>query len=489
MAELPRILVTGPTGYIGGRLVPRLLDEGYSVRVLSRDPRRLKGRPWLEKVQVVEGDAFKPQSLRAALWNIDVAYYFIHSLHGGSDFHRKDLTAAHNFGAAARESQVGRIIYLGGLGDPASNLSPHLRSRQLTGEALRKAGVAVTELRAAVIVGSGSASFEMIRYLTERIPLMICPRWVFSRIQPIAISDVLAYLVASLKVPESAGRTIEIGGANVLTYGDTMLEYAKARGLRRVMIRLPVLTPGLSSHWVHWVTPVSAKIARPLIEGLKNEVVVRDDLARQLFPQIRPMDYESSITLALSNLKAGSVETAWTDALSTSQQDGQATPLSVREGMMIKSWKKTVSRSPEAIYRVCASLGGQRGWLYANTAWRLRGILDRLLGGVGLRRGRRDPAELRVGDVVDFWRVEEAEAGRMLRLRSEMRAPGVLWLQFHLSRGQEETTLLTQTLFYAPKGLLGFIYWYLFYPLHNTVFSGLIVKLAEQAEESDDRNR
>lgn len=489
MAQLPRILVTGPTGYIGGRLVPRLLDEGYSVRVLSRDPRRLQGRPWLEKVQVVEGDAFKPQSLRAALGDIDVAYYFIHSLYGGSDFHQKDLTAARNFGAAAGESQVKRIIYLGGLGDPESNLSPHLRSRQLTGEALRKAGVAVTEFRAAVIVGSGSASFEMIRYLTERIPLMICPRWVFTRIQPIAISDVLAYLAATLKVPESMGRIIEIGGADVLTYGDTMLAYAKVRGLRRVMIRLPVLTPGLSSHWVHWVTPVSAKIARPLIEGLRNEVVVSDDLARKLFPQIRPMEYESSVTLALSNLNAGKVETSWTDALATSQRDGQATTLTVREGMMIKSWKKAVASSPQAIYRVCASLGGRRGWLYANTAWRLRGILDQLLGGVGLRRGRRHPHELRVGDAVDFWRVEEVDVSRILRLRSEMKAPGVLWLQFQVKPYQREETILTQTLFYAPRGLLGLLYWYLSYPLHALVFSGLIVKLAEQAEKPDEKNR
>lgn len=489
MAESPRILVTGPTGYIGGRLVPRLLDEGCSLRVLSRDPRRLQGRPWLEKVEVVEGDAFKPQSLQTALRDIHVAYYFIHSLHGGSDFHQRDLTAAHNFGAAARNSQVERIIYLGGLGDPESNLSPHLRSRQLTGEALRKTGVAVTELRAAVIVGSGSASFEMIRYLTERIPLMICPRWVFSRIQPIAISDVLAYLVASLKVPESTGRIIEIGGAGVLTYGDTMLEYARVRGLRRVMIRLPVLTPGLSSHWVHWVTPVSAKIARPLIEGLRNEVVVRDDLARQLFPKIRPMDYESSVRLALSNLKAGKVETAWSDALATSQQDGRAATLSVREGMMIKSWKKTVTGSPQVIYRVCASLGGQRGWLYANAAWRLRGMLDRLLGGVGLRRGRRHPHQLRVGDAVDFWRVEELETHRSLLLRSEMKTPGELWLQFQVKPYQREETILTQTLFYAPRGLLGLLYWYLFYPLHALVFSGLILKLAEQAEKSDDRNR
>jgi uncharacterized protein YbjT (DUF2867 family) len=489
MAEFPRILVTGPTGYIGGRLVPRLLDESYQVRVLTRGSQRLQGRFWSDRVEVTEGDAFQARSLEAAMRGIHAAYYFIHSLYAGSDFHRLDLTAARNFGESARASGVQRIVYLGGLGDPKSRLSKHLRSRQLTGEALREAGVPVTEFRAAVIVGSGSASFEMIRYLTERIPLMICPRWVFSKIQPIAIGDVLDYLVAALRTPESMGQIVEIGGAEVLTYGDTMLEYARIRGLRRVMVRLPVLTPGLSSHWVHWVTPVSAKIARPLIEGLRNQVVVTNDLAKGLFPQIRPMGYGAAVRLALSNLQAGQVETAWTDALITTEGHVSPERLTSREGMMIKSWQRTVQAPPENIYNTITSLGGERGWLYANAAWRLRGMADRLVGGVGLRRGRRHPHELRAGDAVDFWRVEAIEPGKLLRLRSEMRAPGKLWLQFDLRLEEEGNALLTQTLFYAPKGLLGLLYWHLFYPLHIVVFSGLIVRLVGRAENSKSKNK
>jgi uncharacterized protein YbjT (DUF2867 family) len=478
----PCILVTGPTGYIGGRLIPRLLQDGYRVRVLTRDRRRLQGRIWLETVEVAEGDAFDLQSLQKAMQDIDVAYYFIHSLYSGSDFHQLDLTAARNFGYAAKTCKVQRIIYLGGLGDPESNLSQHLRSRQLTGDALREAGVPVTEFRAAVIVGSGSASFEMIRYLTERIPLMICPKWVFSKIQPIAIQNVLDYLVAALSTPESSDRIIEIGGANVLTYGDTMLQYAEIRGLRRVMIRVPVLSPGLSSHWVHWVTPVSAKIARPLIEGVRNQVIVRNDLAYRLFPKICPMSYEAAVKLALSDLRMGQVETAWTDALGSSHHHMPPERLISWEGMMIKSWKYQVKASAKILYQTFTSLGGQGGWFYANTAWRLRGIADRLVGGVGLRRGRRHPRNLREGDALDFWRVEKTEPDRLLRLRSEMRAPGQLWLQFEIQATDEGNSFLNQTLFYAPKGLPGLLYWYLFYPLHSIVFSGLAIRLARKAE-------
>lgn len=341
----------------------------------------------------------------------------------------------------------------------------------------------VTEFRAAIIVGSGSASFEMIRYLSERIPLMICPRWVFSRIQPIAIKDVMDYLVAALETPESAGRIIEIGGADVLTYADTMLGYSRIRGLSRFIVPVPVLSPGLSSHWVHWVTPVSAKIARPLIEGLRNQVIVNDDSAKYLFPRIKPMGYGDAVKLALSNIKTGQVETAWTDALITSQGGSPPATLTSQEGMMIKKWQRIVNTSPQAIYRIFTGMGGQRGWLHANSAWQLRGIADRLVGGVGLRRGRRHPDELRVGDALDFWRVERLKPNRLLRLRSEMRAPGQLWLQFEVHPYRYEKTLLAQTLFYAPKGLWGLLYWYLFYPLHFVVFSGLIMKLAKKAKE------
>ena len=483
MAKNRHILVTGATGYIGGRLVPRLLDEGYQVHVMVRDVNRLGGRLWAEKVIMHQGDAFKPETLTRAMQGVEVAYYFIHSLYAGSDFHQKDLSAARNFSNAALKAGVERIIYLGGLGDPQTKLSEHLRSRQHTGEALREAGVPVTEFRAAIIVGSGSASFEMIRYLSERIPLMICPRWVFSRIQPIAIKDVMNYLVAALETQESAGRITEIGGADILTYADTMLEYSRIRGLRRFVLPVPVLSPGLSSHWVHWVTPVSAKIARPLIEGLRNQVIVNDDSAKYLFPKIKPMGYRQSVKLALSNLKTGQVETAWTDALITSQGGSPPATLTSQEGIIIKRWQRMVNISPLAIYRVFTGLGGHRGWLHANGAWKLRGIADRMVGGVGLRRGRRHPDELRAGDALDFWRVERLKPNRLLRLRSEMRAPGQLWLQFEVRPLHKGKSLLAQTLFYAPKGLWGLLYWYLFYPLHIVVFSGLILKLAKKTEE------
>jgi uncharacterized protein YbjT (DUF2867 family) len=477
----PLILVTGATGYVGGRLVIRLLEAGYRVRCLVRDPARLQGRPWLGQVEVVQGNVLKPETLPAAMRGVDAAYYLIHSMSGSADFHQRDLTAARDFGDAAKAAGIQRIIYLGGLGDPDADLSQHLRSRQQTGEALREAGVPVTEFRAAIIVGSGSVSFEMIRYLTERIPVMICPRWVFTRVQPISIRSVLEYLVAALETPESAGQIIEIGDSDVLTYSDMMLGYARVRGLRRLLLPVPVLTPRLSSYWVHWMTPIPAEIARPLIEGLRNEVVVRDDTARRLFPHIQLMDYQTAVQRALTQLDAGQVETAWSDALVTSQGDIPPVVLAIQDGMIIERRQQVVKASAATVYRTFTALGGERGWLYANWAWRLRGILDRVVGGVGLRRGRRHPDEVRAGDALDFWRVEAVEPGRLLRLRAEMKVPGDAWLQFE-AKPQEEETLLMQTAFFAPKGLSGFLYWYLLYPLHGLIFSGLIRNLARRAE-------
>jgi len=477
------VLITGATGYVGGRLLPRLLEAGYRVRCLARDPARLEGRPWLEQVEVVEGDVLEPETLPAAMQGVDAAYYLIHSMSGSADFHERDLSAAGNFGDAAKVAGVQQIVYLGGLGDPDADLSQHLRSRQKTGEALREAGVPVTEFRAAIIVGSGSVSFEMIRYLTERIPVMICPQWVYTRVQPISIRNVLEYLIAALETPESRGEIIEIGGTDVLTYGDMMMGYAEVRGLRRVLLPVPVLTPRLSSHWVHWMTPIPADIARPLIEGLRNEVIVRDDKAHRLFPTIQPMDYQASVRLALTNLEASEVETAWSDALVTSQGDISPVVLTTQDGMIIEQRQRLVQATPAVVYRAFAGLGGERGWLYANWAWRLRGVMDRLIGGVGLRRGRRHPSEVRVGDVLDFWRVEAVEPGRMLRLRAEMKVPGDAWLQFEIGPQSQGETLLLQTAFFAPKGLLGFLYWYVLYPIHGLIFSGMIRNLARQAEE------
>ncbi|MCA9728995.1 MAG: SDR family oxidoreductase [Candidatus Eisenbacteria bacterium] len=475
------ILVTGATGYIGGRLVPRLLEAGHAVRCLVRDPTRLEGRPWHDDVDIVAGDVLEPETLVGALRGVDAAYYFIHSMGSGSDFHQRDLTAAESFGGAASRAGVARIVYLGGLAQDDPSLSEHLRSRQQTGDALRKSGVPVTEFRAGVIVGSGSLSFQMIRYLTERLPAMICPRWVFTRTQPIAIRDVLDYLVAALETPGSMDRIVEIGGSDVVTYGDMMMIYAEVRGLKRKLVPVPVLTPRLSSYWVNLVTPIPASIARPLIEGLRNESVVRDSSAGDVFPEIHPVSYRIAVERALERLEASAVETTWSDALSTSQGDVPPVVLTTQEGMVLERRQRVVSVPPERIYPVFTGLGGERGWLYWNWAWKLRGALDRLLGGVGLRRGRRHPQEVRVGDALDFWRVEAVEPDRMMRLRAEMKVPGKAWLQFEASPRKDGTTLLSQTAFFAPKGLGGWLYWYALYPVHRIIFNGMIDAIARRS--------
>jgi uncharacterized protein YbjT (DUF2867 family) len=483
MEQARLILVTGATGYIGGRLVPRLLEAGYRVRCLVRDARRLQGRPWSEKVEVVEGDATRPETLPPAMAGVWAAYYFIHSLSDTANYQERDIAVARSFSQAAKAAGVERIVYLGGLGDPAAHLSVHLRSRQETGAALAEGGVPVTEFRAAIIVGSGSLSFEMIRHLTERLPVMVCPRWVFTRIQPIAIRDVLSYLVSALRMPESAGRVIEIGGADVVSYGDMMKGYARVRGLRRLLIPVPVLTPHLSAHWVNWMTPVNAGIVYPLIEGLRNEVVVRDDTARRLFPEIEPIGYDAAVRKALASLEAGQVETSWADGLTSSCGDVGPVELTSDEGMYIERRQHVVAAPAGDVYAIFSGLGGNRGWLYANWLWRLRGIVDRLVGGPGFRRGRRHPDEVRVGDALDFWRVEAVEPGRLLRLRAEMKLPGKAWLQFEaLPRGDGQT-LLTQTAYLAPKGLSGLAYWYGLYPFHKSIFGNMIRAIGERAED------
>lgn len=474
------VLVTGATGYVGGRLVPRLLDRGCRVRCLTRDPRRLQGRSWLSRVEVVAGDVLVQASLEQALDGVEVAYYLVHSMAGGGAFHHRDLAAATTFGRAAARAGVRRIVYLGGLGDPDSDLSRHLRSRQETGLALRGAGVAVTEFRAAVVVGAGSISFEMIRYLTERLPVMVCPRWVYTRVQPIAIDDLLAYLVAALDEPAGEDRVIEIGGADIVTYGEMMRGYARARGLRRRLQPVPVLTPALSAWWVHLVTPVPSSVARPLVEGLRNETIVRDEVAHALFPAIRPVGYDTAVRRALESLGSGEVETTWSDALVTSAGDVPPRVLTTQEGKIIERRQIRVAADPADVFEVCARIGGPGGYPAYGWAWALRGALDRLIGGVGLRRGRRDPRRLRVGDALDFWRVEAVEEDRLLRLRAEMKLPGAAWLQFE-ARPQDSGTLLVQTAYFAPRGLPGLLYWYGLYPVHAAIFSGMIAALADEA--------
>jgi uncharacterized protein YbjT (DUF2867 family) len=481
MADPNLVLVTGATGYVGGRIVPRLFAAGYRVRCLARDQGRLQGRPWLDQVEVVQGDMLNPESLTTAMQGVQAIFYLVHSLGSGSDFSEQDVQAARNCAKAARDFSVKRIIYLGGLGKAGSDLSPHLRSRHQTGEVLGETGVSVTEFRAAVIVGSGSLSFEMIRYLTERLPFMICPKWVFTKIQPIAIRNVLDYLVAALSNPGSAGKIIEIGGQDVLTYAGMMKGYAEARGLTRQLIAVPVLTPRLSSYWVHLVTPIPAAIAQPLIKGLGNEVIVHDDTALKLFPDVKLLDFKTSVRLALDRMKTQGVETAWSDALTSSQ--GARVPLALinREGMIIEQRQKKVAAPAEAVYRSFSKLGGQRGWLYMDWAWQIRGFLDRLCGGVGMRRGRRDPEGLRAGDSLDFWRVEMVEPGKLIRLRAEMKVPGRAWLEFEARSETPGSTLLLQSAFFEPKGLLGLLYWYVLYPIHSLIFSGLARRVAEDA--------
>ena len=482
VARLQTILVCGATGYIGGRLVPRLVEQGFDVRVLVRSRARALSRSWFDRVEVVVGDALDPEVLFKALEGVDAAYYLIHSMSSGSGFHELDIETARSFGRAARKADVRNIIYLGGLGDPEADLSRHLRSRQETGRALRESGTPVTEFRAAVIIGAGSISLEMIRYLVERLPVMVCPRWIYSRIQPIAIGDLLEYLVSSLKTSESWGRVIEIGGKDVTTYRGLMLGYARARGLRRLLLPVPVLTPRLSSYWVHWMTPIPARIAAPLVEGLRNDVVVTNDLARELFPHIQPQDYASAIGKVIEDLDEGRIDTSWSDAVGKSVDSPEPVTLESRQGMIIERRRREVDGSARDVYEVVTGIGAARGWYFANWVWRLRGLIDRLLGGVGLRRGRRHPDELRIGDALDLWRVEALEADRLVRLRAEMKLPGRAWLQYEVQGTQEGKTRLEQTVVFIPRGLAGLIYWYSLYPIHAWIFRGLIKAIALRAE-------
>jgi uncharacterized protein YbjT (DUF2867 family) len=475
------ILVTGATGYIGGRLIPHLLELGYRVRCLVRDPAPLQGYSWRNTVEIVAGDVLQPDTLVPAMQGVSAAYYLIHSMSAGSDFHQLDLMAARNFGSAARNAGVNRIIFLGGLAESTSDLSEHLRSRLQTGDILRSAGVPVTEFRAGVIVGSGSISFEMIRYLTERVPAMICPRWVYTPCQPIGIREVLEYLATALAVPESSGRILEIGGSEVITYGEMMMIYADVRGLKRWMVPVPVLTPRLSSYWVNLVTPIPAAIARPLIEGLRTESTVHDPIARQLFPHIQPVDYRTSVERALAQLEPDKIESTRIEALHTTRGEEHRGTVTIHEGMILEHHQRVVPASAEAVYQIFTGLGGKRGWFNINWAWKMRGFLDRMFGGVGFRRGRRDPDELQVGDVLDFWRVETLEPGRLLRLRAEMKMPGKAWLQWQVTPIEQEKALLQQVSFFAPKGLWGWLYWYAAYPLHKLIFSKLIDQIATRA--------
>jgi uncharacterized protein YbjT (DUF2867 family) len=475
-AEKPLVLLTGATGYVGGRLLRALADAGYPVRCLARRPEFLAGRA-APQAQVVRGDCLDPASLAPAMAGVRSAYYLVHSMGSTGDFTQQDRDAARNFGAAARAAGVERIVYLGGLGAGSDQLSKHLRSRHETGEALRAAGVPVIELRASIILGSGSLSFELIRALVERLPVMICPRWVRTPAQPIAIEDVIAYLLAAIELPAGPSRIFEIGGADQVSYADIMQEYARQRGLRRLMLPVPLLTPWLSSLWLGLTTPVYARVGRKLIESVENPTVVADDAALRAFP-IRPMGLRQAIERAIANEDHEYAATRWSDALSSAGEPRAWG--GVRFGTrLVDSRVVHVDAPPAAAFAPIRRIGGITGWYYGHWLWRLRGFLDLLFGGVGLRRGRRDPDDLTVGDALDFWRVETYEPDHRLRLAAEMRLPGRAWLEFEVQPDDHGSTI-RQTAVFDPAGLLGLLYWYGIYPLHRRVFAGMLRGLAAQ---------
>lgn len=458
---------------------------------MSRSPERLRDYPWAGRVELVRADATDQEAVRRALNGIDVAYYLIHSLGSGRRFEEADRHAARMFAAAADAANMRRIIYLGGLAPGGEGLSPHLRSRGEVGQILLDAPVPTAVLRAAVILGSGSASFEMLRYLTERLPVMVTPRWVHSRIQPIAIRDVLRYLVGCAWLPAETNRCFDIGGPDVLSYADMMRRYAAVAGLpRRLILPVPLLTPRLSSLWVGLVTPVPGSLARPLVESLRHDVVCRehDITAHVPDPPEGLIGFEQAVELALQRVREAKVTTRWSSAaIPAAPSDPLPTDPDWAGGSLYTDDREqAVQASPQAVWRVIEGIGGQHGWYSFPVAWSVRGMIDRLLGGVGLRRGRRDPDRLFVGESLDFWRVEEVKPGHLLRLRAEMRLPGLAWLELGV-RSDGGRTIYTQRALFHPHGLLGHVYWWAIWPFHGVVFGGMKRNIARAAETGPGR--
>ncbi|MGW3493587.1 SDR family oxidoreductase [Streptomyces sp. NPDC001020] len=487
-------LVTGASGYIGGRLVPELLDAGHRVRCLARTPGKLRDHPWADRVETVSGDVTDAQSVARAMDGVDVAYYLVHALGAGRGFEETDRKAARVFGEQAHRAGVRRIVYLGGLAPAAvaeEKLSPHLRSRAEVGRILLGSGVPTAVLRAAVVIGSGSASFEMLRYLTERLPVMVTPRWVHTRIQPIAVRDVLRTLVGCATLPPEVNRTFDIGGPEVLTYVQMMRRYAAVAGLPpRLILPVPVLTPRLSSYWVGLVTPVPRQIARPLTESLRHEVVCQEnDIERYLpSPSGHPLGFDHAVTVALRRVRDAEVMTRWSSAsLPGAPSDPLPTDPDWAGGSLYTDERvREADVAPDALWEVIEGIGGENGWYSFPLAWAVRGWLDRLIGGVGLRRGRRDARRLRVGDSLDFWRVEEIERGRLLRLRAEMRLPGPAWLEMRVDDNQKAPVRYRQRALFHPRGLLGHVYWWSVSPFHAVVFGGMarnIVRAAARTQK------
>lgn len=472
-----RVLLTGATGYVGGRLLKELEKRGYAVRALARRPENLIGRV-SEGTEVVKGDVLDAESLGAAFEGIDFAYYLVHSMGSKADFEEQDRDAAINFSSAARKAGVQRIVYLGGLGKESEELSSHLRSRQEVGSILRESGVPTIELQASIILGSGSLSFEMIRNLVERLPVMVAPKWVQVNAQPIFIDDVLRYLIGALDVPLTKSRVYQIGGSDVISYSGIMREYARQRGLKRLMLPVPLLTPWLSSLWLNLITPVYARIGRKMIDSIRFPTVVRNEDALSDF-DFQPLGIRDAMSKVLRKEEQYFNETRWSDSLSS------AGPIrswgGVKFGNRIVDHRcAMVKATLEQAFAPIQRIGGERGWYYANLLWRIRGALDYLFGGVGLRRGRRDPERIRVGESIDFWRVEAFEPDKRLRLFAEMKVPGRAWLEFEV-HSTKEGVEICQTANFDPLGALGLLYWYALYPLHALIFAGMLKNIARQA--------
>lgn len=473
------VLVTGATGYVGGRLIPRLLERGYQVRVLVRDPRRIGGRPWADQVEVVTGDLLDAASVARAVAGVDAAYYLVHSMGANHDFASVDRRAAATFGRAARN--LAHVIYLGGLLPTASHVSVHLRSRAEVG-AILHAYCNTTEFRAGPIIGSGSASFEMVRYLTERLPIMVAPRWILNDVQPIAIRDVLSYLIAALDHKPLG--IVDIGVAP-LTFKEMMLGYAAVRNLQRIIIPLPVPFPMAvaGASWVGLVTPIPNDLAIPLVEGVVDPIIGDTRRARHEFPEIEPITYRRAVELAIKRIERADVETRWSGAL------GGAVTYEMKEAEgMVREVRSIYTELPaRALFKSFSTIGGERGWLAWEWAWEIRGAMDKVVGGPGLRRSRRDPIELLPGEALDFWRVEVIDPPHLLRLRAEMKVPGHAWLQWE-TVPEGSGTRLVQTALFAPTGLWGVLYWYSLYPVHKVIFSDLINAIARDALYMDDRH-
>ncbi len=487
MDSTPLILLTGASGYVGGRLLHLLEAEGYRVRCLARRPEVLKSKVGLS-TEVVAGDVLNGPSLDAALKGVRVAFYLVHSMGADESFEQADRIAAQNFGQAAKAAGVERIIYLGGLASDTEALSPHLRSRREVGQILRDSTVPVLEFRASIIIGSGSLSFEMIRSLVDRLPIMITPKWVKMPAQPIAIDDVLSYLMASLSLPIEQCRIYEIGGEDQMSYADIMRVYARQRGMRCRMIPVPVLTPFLSSLWLGFITPLYARIGRKLVASIVHTTVVRDTSALTVFA-VRPIGVEAAVHRALRSDEERFATTRWSDALSSSGLQFPIEP----SGKFGRSWggvkfgsrlvdSRTirVDIAPALAFRAIEKIGGDTGWYAWNWLWKLRGAIDLLVGGVGVRRGRTSPTTLHIGDALDFWRVEVIEPNHRLRLLAEMKLPGRAWLEFEVT-ADGTSSIIRQTAIFDPVGLWGLAYWYCIYPLHQLIFRDMLDGIARAA--------